>query len=153
MFLRTKEFFIQKQHITHICMGQTWHSLNHIMKPINFFLLCWFQSTLIVICKEFNSASSHKKVSFVCYSSDQMFSKEKMSQNFCPTRYMYFSHVVVDLSSPVQFLVHPYTSSSSVHLFLSSLTLAFFHLSVSLSLSCIFHFPCLFIYINKLFFS
>jgi hypothetical protein len=29
--------------------------------------------------------------------------------------------------------------------------LPFFHLSVSLSLSCIFHFPCLFIYINKLY--
>jgi hypothetical protein len=62
------------------------------MKPINFFLLCCFQSTLIVICRVFNSASFHKKVSFVCYFSDQIFSKEKMSQNYCPTRYKSIEH-------------------------------------------------------------
>jgi len=54
----------------------------------NFFLFWCLKLKLIVVCREFNSASSYKKVSVACYFSNRIFLKEKMSQYFWYTRYI-----------------------------------------------------------------
>ncbi len=51
-------------------------------------LFYFFKLKLILVCRESNSVSSHRKVRIMCYFSDRIFSREKMSQNFCPTRYI-----------------------------------------------------------------